>query len=506
MATTQNTNTTGSRSSRRKTSNRQAAYSFLSSLQLDPSVKKEGPLNPTQEEEQQQNTDGVQQSESSRSAATTSKDNDAAQVASPSAQLTPIEPPMAVADSRRVSGSTKGVVATTFLAGLSLRGDTSAPQSPEGEADQPVGGSAGFQREQENGLSAAGSDALLSPNPLFKDVTSHYLVQRSSSTPSLTSGRDNDLDLEAEPARKTAASRSRKLTSTDTRSSKDTPRTSTFGSRTGQHHRESSGLLSVLLAREKDPDTRTSSLDTGSVPSYKNALQRAPARWLGPLTDHVYIKPLITSGTAHIVKKIFRRPSVNTPRHSVGRAQAMSPKERSSSSRQLQRSGSQTTFRLSQPQDDRRHIFYKGEDLSTSCLSLGENLSQHAYMFTTKHGSPLVMSSVLRYNDDKAPNKRRRRRFDREYLQQITKEALIRKKANSFAHLLTQSNALEYVLLNLFIIHFNSRAMALFTVCCLVLTKTNSSCLLLSLQPGAPRVVFVRPVLLGRPRTKDWKK
>ncbi|KAF9936487.1 CDK5 and ABL1 enzyme substrate 1 [Mortierella alpina] len=53
------------------------------------------------------------------------------------------------------------------------------------------------------------------------------------------------------------------------------------------------------------------------------------------------------------------------------------------------------------------------------------------------------MSSVLRYNDDKAPNKRRRRRFDREYLQQITKEALIRKKANSFAHLLTQSNALD---------------------------------------------------------------
>jgi hypothetical protein len=51
----------------------------------------------------------------------------------------------------------------------------------------------------------------------------------------------------------------------------------------------------------------------------------------------------------------------------------------------------------------------------------------------------------LRYNDEKAPNKRRRRRFDREYLQQITKEALVRKKANSFAYLLTQSNALEYV-------------------------------------------------------------
>ncbi|KAG0003883.1 CDK5 and ABL1 enzyme substrate 1 [Entomortierella chlamydospora] len=64
-------------------------------------------------------------------------------------------------------------------------------------------------------------------------------------------------------------------------------------------------------------------------------------------------------------------------------------------------------------------------------------------MFTTKHGSPLMVSSILKYNDDNAPNKRRRRRFDREYLQQITKEALVRKKANSFAYLLTQSNALS---------------------------------------------------------------
>ncbi|KAF9958502.1 CDK5 and ABL1 enzyme substrate 1 [Mortierella alpina] len=443
MAATQNTDATGTRSSRRKTSNRQAAYSFLSSIQLDPSAKKEGPLNPTQEEELQQYSNGGQQSESSRSVATASKDSDAAQVASPSAPQTPIEPPMTAADSRRIPGGTKGAVATTFLAGLSLRGDTTAPQSPEGEADQQIGGSTGFQRDQENGVSAVGSEALLSPNPAFKDATSQYLVQRSSSTPSLSSGRDNDLDMAIEPARKAHAIRSRKLTSTDTRSSKDASRSSAFGSRTGQHHRESSGLLSALLAREKDPDTRTSSLDTGSAPSYRNALQKAPARWLGPLTDHVYIKPLITSGTAHIVKKIFRRPSVSIPKHIASHSQAMSPKERSSSSRQLQRSGSQTTFRLNQPQDDRRHIFYKGEDLSTSCLSLGENLSQHAYMFTTKHGSPLVMSSVLRYNDDKAPNKRRRRRFDREYLQQITKEALIRKKANSFAHLLTQSNALD---------------------------------------------------------------
>ncbi|KAF9105854.1 CDK5 and ABL1 enzyme substrate 1 [Mortierella sp. AM989] len=64
-------------------------------------------------------------------------------------------------------------------------------------------------------------------------------------------------------------------------------------------------------------------------------------------------------------------------------------------------------------------------------------------MFTTKHGSPLTVSSVIKYNDNNAPNKRRRRRFDREYLQQITKEALVRKKANSFAYLLTQSNALS---------------------------------------------------------------
>ncbi|KAI8597616.1 hypothetical protein EDD21DRAFT_357105 [Dissophora ornata] len=69
-------------------------------------------------------------------------------------------------------------------------------------------------------------------------------------------------------------------------------------------------------------------------------------------------------------------------------------------------------------------------------------------MFTTNNGSPLIVSSILRYNDDKIPSKRRRRKFDREYLQQITKEALVRKKANSFAYLLTQSNALKYALLS----------------------------------------------------------
>ncbi|KAG0274744.1 CDK5 and ABL1 enzyme substrate 1 [Linnemannia exigua] len=123
----------------------------------------------------------------------------------------------------------------------------------------------------------------------------------------------------------------------------------------------------------------------GSALTQRNALQKVSSRWLGPLADHVHIRPLLTSGTAHIVKKIFRRPSVSRPKHIIS----------------------------------------------------------HSQPIHTQDPLPLMISSVLRYNDDRAPNKRRRRRFDREYIQQITKEALIRKKANSFAHLLTQCNALD---------------------------------------------------------------
>ncbi|KAF9585926.1 CDK5 and ABL1 enzyme substrate 1 [Lunasporangiospora selenospora] len=93
--------------------------------------------------------------------------------------------------------------------------------------------------------------------------------------------------------------------------------------------------------------------------------------------------------------------------------------------------------------DGCRHIIYSGLALSNSHTSLMENLSQHTFMFTTKHGSPLFISSVLRFNDERVPRKRRKKRFDREYLQQITKDALARKKAVSFEPLLKQSNSLD---------------------------------------------------------------
>ncbi|KAG0372717.1 CDK5 and ABL1 enzyme substrate 1 [Mortierella sp. AD032] len=182
----------------------------------------------------------------------------------------------------------------------------------------------------------------------------------------------------------------------------------------------------------------------GSALTQRNALQKASSRWLGPLADHVHIRPLLTSGTAHIVKKIFRRPSVSRPKHIISHSQPIHAQDPLSALRQTpNRADLQRNARQGRSGEDQRHIFYKGEDVSTSCMSLGDNLSQHPFMFTTNHGSPLMISSVLRYNDDRAPNKRRRRRFDREYIQQITKEALIRKKANSFAHLLTQCNALD---------------------------------------------------------------
>ncbi|KAF9930607.1 CDK5 and ABL1 enzyme substrate 1 [Modicella reniformis] len=131
------------------------------------------------------------------------------------------------------------------------------------------------------------------------------------------------------------------------------------------------------------------------------------------------------------------------PKRNSSYSQGSTSHGMTASRQQLYRSSSQNTVLLKSPQDSQRHIFYRGADLTNSCVSLAENLNQHTYMFTTSHGSPLIVSSILRYNDEKAPNKRRRRRFDREYLQQITKEALVRKKANSFAYLLTQSNALD---------------------------------------------------------------
>ncbi|KAG0048818.1 CDK5 and ABL1 enzyme substrate 1 [Gryganskiella cystojenkinii] len=349
--------------------------------------------------------------------------------------------------------------ATSFLTGINLRGteekdDTPMAKDGEGQLSNEAGtyteattdGSNGLRRPSRADLSSQQQqqqqqDTLVPMNHMY----------RSSSTPSLNANwnrrSSSNNVLESTENNNRSHGRLRKTTSPGTLPSPHSPRATPNNPSWGTHRESSSGLLSALLAREK---TDISSITDSTSNSHRRSgtLQKSPTRWLGPLTDHVQLKPLIVSGTANIVKKIFRRQSVSQPKHvtshSLAAGNHLHDRATRANRSAARSAGSQGFSRqLLSPQDDLRHIIYKGGDLSNSCVSLGENLSQHAFMFTTQRGSPLMVSSILRYNDDRAPNKRRRRRFDREYLQQITKEALIRRKANSFAHLLTQSNALN---------------------------------------------------------------
>lgn len=428
MATNANVN---ARSVRRRTSNRQAAFSFLSSIQLDPSVggAKGGAI---QEEEAQESnrTTGTQNINTPEPEAAAVPWNE---ILDTPTTPRPIEP------KRQHVTSKKDEVATTFLSGISLRGDT----NQKGRDDQEL--DSGLQ-ETTPRLNGTGPYFSTEDGPAFDSDTpqSHsslYVrtpVQRASSSPSLSGWGRSDTNQTGTLEHSTFG-RYKKASNI----SHSQRFHSTLSPKNKSPKRESSGLLSSLLARDKERDN-ISSFDGGSAVSLRHSFHKSSSRWLGPLTEHVHIKPLISSGKARIVKRIFRRSSVTIPKHIHGHSQSSNSLERCGSIRQRHNSSSGLIGpRRGQPHDDQRHILYDGADLANSCVSLAENLNQHAYMFTTKHGSPLMMSSLLRYNDDRAPNKRRRRKFDREYLQQITKEALIRKKANSFAHLLTQSNALE---------------------------------------------------------------
>ncbi|KFH68422.1 hypothetical protein MVEG_05237 [Podila verticillata NRRL 6337] len=429
MATNANVNT---RSVRRRTSNRQAAFSFLSSIQLNPAAggAKGGVI---QEEETQESnrTTGTQN-------INTLPEPDTVAVALSEALEPPIAThPQLIEPKRQQAASKKDEVATTFLSGISLRGDTTQ-QEDDQELDSGLQGTV----PRLNGIPHFSEEDGLAFDPKTPQSQSSLFVstpvQRSTSTPSLSGWGRSDMNLESSEL--STFGRHQKASNSGYGSQR-------LHSTTSPKHkspkRESSGLLSTLLARDKERD-KTSSFNGASSVSLRHSFHKSPSRWLGPLTDHVHIKPLISSGKARIVKKIFRRPSVTIPKHIHGHSQSSNSLERCAGTRQRRNSSSGLNgARQGQPGDDQRHIFYDGAELTNSCVSLAENLNQHAYMFTTNHGSPLMMSSLLRYNDDRAPNKRRRKRFDREYLQQITKEALIRKKANSFAHLLTQSNALD---------------------------------------------------------------
>lgn len=491
MTSTTNSNASpgSTRSLRRRTGNRQAAFSFLSSIQLDPATKDQvqDPSTPTFDlvDEPTNVVDrpdslplelnpelNAEQGDTLTPLVTTTPT--ALKDETISIPTTPSTASIQLPDNRRsVVQGRKESMATTFLSQLSLHGGPTNGKSRDSDPalqesstfqalDSPMNQDPGQINTAEQATKGAAST---SP----RGLAPHYPICRASSTPSLSTGWErtpfgdpsDQIDDQGQPSGsggeggggRGGGGRHRKVTSPGAYPSRESQqhgqRTNTMSSsssKNGPSKRESSssGLLSVLLAREKDTDTRVSSSDMGSALTQRNALQKASSRWLGPLVDHVRVRPLLTSGKTHIVKKIFRRPSISRPKHVISHSQPMHIQDPLLASRQTpSRADLQRNARQGRSGEDQRHIFYKGEDVTASCVSLGDNLSQHPFMFTTNHGSPLMISSVLRYNDDRAPNKRRRRRFDREYIQQITKEALIRKKANSFAHLLTQCNALE---------------------------------------------------------------
>ncbi|KAI1297404.1 CDK5 and ABL1 enzyme substrate 1 [Mortierella claussenii] len=376
---------------RRRASNRQAAFSFLSSIQLDPATRPrykstisnntfdtsaEHPEGPQGVVDANDSSTIVLASpqepldpslltlplgpKSGNSTSITSKEQYSTKdnfrfTSSPttSAPSAPTDMRPSAADNRRSQAvGKKEEAATTFLSTISLRGETFSERAKNEEsgyhADAPLISDMeqrGSHAGQDIGYPIAANRPTVPVVPSQGDLIPHRSVQRSSSTPSLASSwARTPSDYRSDALESSHSGRRRKATNPSAYPARNSltsrHRSSPFTKQTTTQNSQSPGLLSALLARESDTDTRR-------------------------------------------------------------------------------------------------------VDLSNSCVSIGENLSQHAYMFTTKHGSPLVVSSILRYNDDKAPNKRRRRRFDREYLQQITKEALVRRKANSFAHLLTQSNALS---------------------------------------------------------------
>lgn len=442
------------RGMRRKGSNRQAAFTFLSSIELKPAAKATTQLDTALEDDQEETTDP-----SLNPVLDPGGNIDGEHLAQTpiSTPATPVEIRGAPSDSRRsLIPARKEEAATNFLSGISLRGEKSPISRNHGESpfqDQkdssPVSGPTQDQdvAVAERLMPTERSDATVLYQEPEEYLDYPRSVQRSTSTPTLAPSWDRRRSSDIVPDTTDVPARRRKATSPGAYPARDPlhPHQRSAASKHGSLQKgSSSGLLSALLARENDTGMRNLSTDMGSIPPHRYALQKTSTnRWLGPLTEHVFIKPLLTSGTAHIVKKIFRRPSLSVPRRDTTHSQSSSIHGVTAPGQSLYRTNSQSTVRLKPPQDSQRHIFYHGADLARSCVSLAENLNQHAYMFTTSHGSPLMVSSLLRYNDEKAPNKRRRRRFDREYLQQITKEALVRKKANSFAFLLTQSNALE---------------------------------------------------------------
>ncbi|KAF9423622.1 CDK5 and ABL1 enzyme substrate 1 [Podila epigama] len=430
MATNANAN---ARSVRRRTSNRQAAFSFLSSIQLNP--PNASSPDETPEAIPEDNTD---EQELHGQAASTSNAGHipdlppqqdepnipANDISLKEDTVEPIAQPRPISEGRRTL-SKKDAVATTFLSGISLRGDTA---QRDHELDSGAEASSPLKLKDSSTYFAgpSGDGATFEPST---PATDRHLnlptpVQRSSSTPSLSSSwaQKSKHPLDSISNSKSINSfgtaslgRQRKSSHPDNNSQRlQSNLNDPSSSKNKPSRKESTGILSTLLARDKDRDS-ASSFGEGSALSLRHSFHRGSSRWLGPLAEHVHIKPLIRSGKARIVKKMFKRPSVTIPKHIHSHSQPSKGQDRSPGARSRHNSANGSIgMRRGLGQDEQRHIFYEGAALGNSCVSLAENLNQHAYMFTTKHGSPLIMSSLLRHNDDRAPNKRRRRRPEME--------------------------------------------------------------------------------------------
>ncbi|KAG0344110.1 hypothetical protein BG004_004743, partial [Podila humilis] len=380
MAATQNGST---RSIRRRTSNRQAAFSFLSSIQLDPSTSastitgtgpdtpglKDAPLLEEHDEESKGAKGSTEQPQNIHIAPSfdscSTPDQTVPMSASPEPDTdnnnnnapleSPTEPRPNFEHKRTLSK--KDVVATTFLSGISLKGDTATTTTTTPTATTPTVQSRNEQQlysvlqedmpsntgrinpyftheEDSGGGGRGGGSGVAFDYPNTPQAQSSLFVrtpvQRSSSTPSLSGWDHGSGDLQADSSerdsipfgrhRKTShpsggaySSRHQQrlhLTSSSSSITSPSKQQQQQQHQQQQHQRHkslkkgsSSGLLSTLLARDKERDSHanmSSSYDGGSVVSLRYPFHKNPTRWLAPLTDHVHIKPLISSGKARI--------------------------------------------------------------------------------------------------------------------------------------------------------------------------------------------------------------
>ncbi|KAG0242873.1 CDK5 and ABL1 enzyme substrate 1 [Actinomortierella wolfii] len=487
MASSNDAHTTRRRNNR----NRQAALSFLSTIKLDPSADHLPPQTHQQTQElyhhKKSSPEGTAVTTAAAAQPSTSnlavqkQQQDAPSRLHAEGPLVAERPPMTVSspvaspiaspisprlrpsvDQSRPQYGKREQTAVMFLSGIKLRADEDS-NTATGSANKPLDEHAGSptpektkddhaKRHLASGQHGQDDSDSGEATPKFEPsgpVTPRLQpARRSISTPSLygndrqhyqeilRSGDKVSLD-KTESAAKKNGSQSHNPSPRAQRS-RLTPQ------------QERSDTVPNFVSAQRPGNDHHRHLDTHAVSprhSHHHRLIKPSTHWLTPFASTANIRSLAGHASSTIARKLFRRPSFSLPRR-IHRSRTRRPASKGGLSRtrspsSLQSSASFRERRARRMTEDERHIIYHGSEFAMSNASLEENLNHHAVLFTTNGGSPLMLSSIIRYQDDKAPNKNRRRRINREYLQQITKEALIRKKANSFAYLLTQSHALS---------------------------------------------------------------